>query len=87
MKDLDAVLKHLKKQKSRDPLGLANDIFQTEVSGDDLKAAVEKMMNRIKLEQIFPQCLELCNISSLWKRKGNKNYFDFYRGIFRVTIF
>ena len=43
-------------------------------------------MNRIKLEQIFPHCLELCNISSLWKRKGNRNDFDFYSGIFRVPI-
>ena len=58
--------KHLKKQKSRDPLGLANDIFRPEVAGDDLKEAVIKMMNRIKLEKMFPQCSELCNISSLW---------------------
>ena len=86
MKDLDIVLKNLKKQKSRDPYGLANDIFRPEVAGDDLKEAILKLMNKIKKEQIYPRCLELCNISSIWKRKGNRNDFNNYRGIFRVTI-
>ena len=87
MKDLDRVLKSLKKQKSRDPLGLANDIFRPEVAGDDLKLATLKLMNRIKLEQMYPEHLELCNISSIYKMKGSKNDFEFYRGTFRVTIF
>ena len=87
MKDLDVVLKHLKKQKSRDPYGLANDIFRLEVAGDDLKEAILRLMNKIKDEQAYPKCLELCNISSLWKKKGNRNDFNCYRGIFRVTIF
>ena len=42
MKDLDRVLKGLKKQKSRDPYGLANDLFRPGVAGDDLKLAVLK---------------------------------------------
>ena len=87
LKDLDIVLRNLKKQKSRDPHGLANDIFRPDVAGDDLKQAILRMMNGIKEEQTFPKCLELCNISSLWKKKGSRNEFDFYRGIFRVTIF
>ena len=87
MRDLNIVLKNLKKQKSRDPYGLANDIFRPEVAGEDLKLAILKLMNKIKEEQIYPKCLELCNISSLWKRKGNRNDFENYRGIFRVTIF
>ena len=44
-------------------------------------------MNRIKADQLFPECLELCNISSLWKKRGSRSDFDSYRGIFRVTIF
>ena len=87
LKDLEKVLKYLKKQKSRDPLGLANEIFRPEVAGDDLKLAVLKLMNRIKDDQKYPECLELCNISSIWKKKGSRNDFDCYRGIFRVTIF
>ena len=87
MKHLEKVLKYLKKNKSRDPLGLANELFRPEVAGDDLKLAVLKLMNKIKREQIFPECLQLCNISSIWKRKGPMNDFESYRGIFRVTIF
>ena len=45
------------------------------------------MMNKIKDEQCYPKCLELCNISSIWKKKKSRNDFESYRGIFRVTIF
>ena len=87
MRDLDMVLKGLKKQKSRDPYGLANDLFRPGVAGDDLKLTLLKLMNKIKEEQKYPKCLELCNISSIWKRKGSRNSFECYRGVFRVTIF
>ena len=87
IKDLEKVLKQLKKDKSRDPLGLANEIFRSEVAGDDLKKAILHMMNRIKEEQKYPQALEVCNISSIYKKKGPRNSFNSYRGIFRVTIF
>ena len=87
MKNLELVLDNLKKQKSRDPYGLANDLFRPEVAGNDLKLAVLKLINKIKDDQKYPKSLELCNISSIWKRKGSKNSFENYRGIFRVTIF
>ena len=41
-------------------------------------------MNRIKADQIYPKCLQLCNITSVYKKKGPVNEFDSYRGIFRV---
>ena len=44
-------------------------------------------MNKIKEEQSYPEALKLCNITSIWKRKGSRNQIDNYRGIFRVTIF
>ena len=87
MKHLEKVLKYLKKNKSRDPHGFCNELFRPEVAGDDLKLALLKLMNRIKTDQVFPDCMEPCNISSIWKRKGSRNDFDSYRGIFRVTIF
>ena len=87
MHELETVLRNLKKQKARDPYDLANDIFRIEVAGDDLKEAILKMMNRIKDEQCYPKCLELCNVSSIWKKKKSRNDFESYRGIFRVTIF
>ena len=86
MEQLEKVLKELKPNKSRDPMGYANEIFWPEVAGTDFKKAILKLMNRIRGEQLFPEPLELCNISSLWKRKGCRNLFDSYRGIFRVTI-
>ena len=87
MEQLETVLKHLKKNISQDPFGFPNEIFHIDVAGDDLKKAIIIMMNRIKFEQIFPEVLEICNISSIYKLKGRRNDFDSYRGIFRVTIF
>ena len=87
MGDLDLVLRKLKNNKSRDPNGLVNELFKEETAGDDLKLAILKLMNRIKEEQLYPKCLELCNISSIWKLKGLRNKFSSYRGIFRVSIF
>ena len=86
MEQLETVLKYLKKNKSRDPFGYANEIFAEDVAGKDLKLATLKLMNRIKFEQLFPEVLENCDISSIYKLKGNKNDFNSYRGIFRVPI-
>ena len=45
------------------------------------------MMNNIKRQQIFPECLEECNITSLFKNKGSRKDLNSYRGIFRVNVF
>ena len=82
--DLVVVLKGLKNKKSRDPNAFANEIFDPTVAGDDLVEAILALMNRIKQDQIYPKCFQLCNISSLYKQKGPVNSFDSYRGIFRV---
>ena len=87
LKDLEKALKYLKKDKSRDPYGYCNELFQHDVAGDDLQLALLKLMNRIKEDQVFPRCMELCNISSIWKGKSSRNDYDSYRGIFRVNIF
>ena len=87
MKQLEVVLKYLKKNKSRDPFGYANDIFNQEVAGDKLKEAILLLMNRIKKEQTYPKVLEDCDISSIYKNRGARNSFDNYRGIFRVSVF
>ena len=44
-------------------------------------------MNRIKETQVYPRCLESCNITSIFKNKGNKSEFTNYRGIFGVVVF
>ena len=43
MTDLDKILKNLKKNKARDPIGNCNELFRLEVAGDDLKIAILKM--------------------------------------------
>ena len=70
MEQLETVLNYLKKNKSRDPFGYANDLFQVEVAGDDLKKAVLMLLNRSKKEQIYPEVLEDCDISSIYKNRG-----------------
>ena len=45
-----------------------------------------KLCNRIKAEQIFPEVLEKCDITAIYKNKGERNDFNNYRGIFRVPI-
>ena len=67
-------------------MGFSNELFKPNVIGVDLKRALLLMMNRIKSSQKFPKCLELCNISSIYKQKGSRNVMDAYRGIFRVLV-
>ena len=86
MEQLETVLKELKRNKSRDPMGYANELFHPTVAGNDLKIAILSLMNKIKDEQEFPEALEKCNISSIFKIKGSRNNFEYYRGIFRVPI-
>jgi hypothetical protein len=87
MENLTIVLKSLKTKKSRDALGYCNELFKPYNIGKDLKLAILKLMNKIKQSQEFPKCLDLCNISSIYKRKGSKHEFTQYRGIFRVLVF
>ena len=69
MKQLETDLKYLKKNKSRDPLGYANEIFHPDVAGEDLKESILLLVNRIKGEQVYPSALELCDISSIYKKQ------------------
>ena len=85
MEDLKEALKHIKKNKSRDPEGHCNELFREEVAGSDLLKAILKIMNMIKNKQVYPKIMEKCNITSLHK-KGSKRDFDNYRGVFRVEI-
>ena len=84
--DLEKVLKQLQNNKSRDPMGLANELFKPINAGEDLKIATLKLMNEIKRTQIFPDILKQCNITRLYKNKGSRKDIENYRGIFRVTI-
>ena len=69
MEQLDIALKDLKANKSRDPLGHANELFHPNVAGSDLKEAILKLMNKIKNDQELPQLFILCNVSACGKEK------------------
>ena len=74
------------RDKARDALGMANELFKEEAAGTDFKLAILKLMNLIKKTSKFPRIMELCNITSIYKNKGSHKDFDSYRGIFRVTV-
>ena len=44
-------------------------------------------MNLIKDRLEFPEAMELCNITSLYKHKGSHKDFNNYCGVFRVSVF
>ena len=83
---MEAVLKDLKNNKARDPLGNANELFKPTVAGSDLKQAILLLVNMIKDKLELPEVFRMCNITSIFK-KGKRSNFNNYRGIFRVIIF
>ena len=84
LQDLEQVIKDLDKDKSRDAIGHANELFKC--AGSDLKLAVLRLMNHIKRKHEFPEALQYCNITSLYKHKGSHKDFNNYRGVFRITV-
>ena len=68
MDDREVVLKQLKNNKSRDPIQLNNKLFKPQNVGVDLKIAVLNMSNEITKQQVFPEAINLCNITSLYKK-------------------
>ena len=87
MKQLQKVLRSLKKGKARDPLNLVNEIFRPEVAGSDLQLALLKVVNMVRAQQQYPTKLKYADITSVYKGKGKKSEMDNQRGLFNlVTI-
>ena len=86
IRDLDRVVKDLKKNKTRDPHGHINEIFKPNIMGHDMKVALLDLLNQIKCEKIVPKMFLHANISSIYKNKGSRQSFDNERGIFVVSI-
>ena len=87
MNDLEKVLKSLKKNKCRDPHGLINEIFFTNIAGAHLKSSMLILFNQIKKTQQIPQFMKIANIASIYKGKGSMNDLKNERGIFLVSIY
>ena len=84
-KYVNYVITNLKKKKSCDPHWHSNEVNQC--GGKDMLSAITKLMNNIKRQQSFPQSLQACNITGLFKNMGSKKGFNHYCGIFWVTVF
>ena len=85
-KELDRVIKSLKNNQTRDPLGMFNELFKSGVMGKDLKKAVLQLMNGVKLEMFLPSMMELSNITTLYKNKGSRFEMNNECGIFILTV-
>ena len=87
IEDLDKALGQLKKNKSRDPMGLANEIFRPEVAGHDLKESLLTMFNKIKESTFLPEFFKEKNISAIPKGSGDVTNLEQERGIVIGSIF
>ena len=80
------VLKSLKNNKAKDPLGLVNEIFKPPIAGADLIKSLTIIMNNIKKDNIIPELFRMKNISAVYKNKGSRNDLINDRGIFNCTV-
>jgi hypothetical protein len=87
MEDLESVLSSLKKNKCRDPKGLVNELFSTDVAGKDLKKSMLILFNGIKQSDQIPDFMKIADITALYKGKGSKNDLKNERGIFVVSTY
>ena len=86
LSDVQIATKGLNKGISKDPYGHPNELFQEGVAGDGLLRAVVVLMNKLKENpQEYPASMEICNVTSIYKNKGDRNSFNSYRGVFRTT--
>ena len=81
------MLKSLKNNQTRDPLGMVNELLKPGVMGQDLKKSLLLLMNGVKMNFIFPEFMKLANISSIFKNRGSRFSLANDRGIFILTVF
>ena len=70
LKDLECVLKSLKKRQSQDNMGVINELFMLDNMGDDLKLSLLQLFNGIKNSQIIPEVFQNVYITSIQKKKN-----------------
>ena len=73
----------LKNGKARYPHGHIYEIFK--YAGKDLKHCLLKYLNSVKKKQKYPEILQPSNISSFYKKKGDRSDLDNDRGVFNVV--
>ena len=85
--DVEKVLTKMKGNKSRDPLGFANELFKPGVCGPDLISAITLLANSSKNQVTTPSMLKPTNVSTIYKNKGSRFYLVNDRGIFNLVTF
>ena len=86
MANLEKVLKSLKTNQARDPLGMINELFKPGIIGTELKVATLRLMNSVKSELFVPYNMQLCNITTIYKSKGSRLDMSSDRGIFILPV-
>ena len=83
MADLEKVLKSLKNGNACDPHDHIYNLYK--YGGKDLKYSLMKLFNLVKRKQKYPDILQPSNISSFYKKKGDKSDLNNDRGVFNVV--
>ena len=84
--NLNKVLKSLKNNQSRDPMGMINELFKPGIIGDEMKTATLDLMNNIKSFMYVPTNMQLANITTIFKNKGSRLDMSNDRGIFILPV-
>ena len=87
LSELEKVLRGLRNNQSRDPLGMITELFKPGVLGEELKVSILSLMNNVKSNMFIPTNMQLANITTIYKSKGSRLELENDRGIFLLTIF
>ena len=84
MENLNASIKRLMNNKSKDPHGHINEMYK--FLGEDGKQTLLMLLNMIKEQLLIPTQLNLSNVTTIYKGKGSKQEVINLRGIFKLAI-
>ena len=84
MKNLEDVLKSLKRSQSQDSMGLVNELFMLGYIGHDLKLSLLQLFNKIKNTTKIPDFFKNVYITAIPKKKKSPLDLSSLRGIFLV---
>ena len=79
------VLSHLKNNKSADHHGLTYELFKPGMIADDLFKSLLILSNEVKSQQNVSDFLNVTDITSFYKNKGDRKCLENDRGIFGVS--
>ena len=86
MSHLESVLKSLKTNQSRDPMGIISEIFKPGIIGSELKYSTLSLVNSVKASMYIPPNMQMSNITTIFKNKGSRLDMAMDRGIHLLTL-